>query len=160
MILKGLISEDFVNYKKPSMTLMFPYCIGFKCGTGYCQNVSLGQEKIIEISVDSLVKRYINNPITEAVVMQGLEPFDSWNDMFEFIFKLREVCLDDIVIYTGYNKDEIVDKVDELAQFKNVIIKFGRYIPNQERHFDEVLGVYLASDNQYAERIINEGKSN
>ena len=30
MILKGLIEEDFCNYKKPTMTLMFPYC-SFKC---------------------------------------------------------------------------------------------------------------------------------
>ena len=37
--------------------------------------------------------------------------------------------------------------------FTNIIIKFGRYIPNQKPHYDEVLGVNLASDNQYAERI-------
>ena len=34
MKIKGLISEDFVNYKKPAMTIMFPYCT-FKCGTDY-----------------------------------------------------------------------------------------------------------------------------
>lgn len=28
-----------------------------------------------------------------------------------------------------------------------------RYIPNQEKHYDEVLGIYLASDNQYAEKL-------
>ena len=28
-----------------------------------------------------------------------------------------------------------------------------RFIPNQKPHFDEVLGVVLASENQYAERI-------
>ena len=37
--------------------------------------------------------------------------------------------------------------------FKNIIIKYGRYIPDQEPHYDEVLGVNLASDNQYAERL-------
>lgn len=156
MILKGLISEDFVNYKKPSMTLMFPYCT-FKCGTGYCQNALLDQEKNIEISTDDLISRYVNNPISEAIVMQGLEPFDSWDDVLEFISKLRELCLDDVVIYTGYNKDEIEDKVNILSQYKNMVIKFGRYISGQERHYDDVLGVYLASDNQYAERINNEG---
>ena len=31
-----------------------------------------------------------------------------------------------------------------------VIVKFGRFRPNQEKHYDEVLGVYLISDNQYA----------
>jgi len=34
MIIKGLIDEDFVNYKKPSMTIMMPYCT-FKCDKEY-----------------------------------------------------------------------------------------------------------------------------
>jgi hypothetical protein len=32
-------------------------------------------------------------------------------------------------------------------------MKYGRYIPNNKGRFDKVLGVQLASDNQYAERI-------
>jgi hypothetical protein len=42
---------------------------------------------------------------------------------------------------------------EQLKSFSNIIIKFGRFIPNQEPHYDEVLGVKLASDNQYARRI-------
>ena len=152
MKIKGLISEDFVNYKKTAMTIMFPYCT-FKCGTDYCQNSSLAHEPSIEISVEDLIQKYINNPITESVVMQGLEPFDSWKEMYEFILKLRLYCDDDIVIYTGYNKDEILDKINILMKFKNIIIKFGRYIPNQKSHYDPILEINLASDNQYAERI-------
>ena len=30
MVVKGIVDEDFVNYKVPSMTIMFPYC-DFKC---------------------------------------------------------------------------------------------------------------------------------
>ena len=152
MKIKGLISEDLVNYKKPSMTIIFPYCT-FKCGEGYCQNSELAKAPIIEMNVNNLVDRYINNPITEAVVMQGLEPFDSWNDLKLFIHELREYCNDDIVIYTGYDKNEIIEKINELSKYTNIIVKFGRYIPNQEKHYDEVLGVSLASSNQYAERI-------
>ena len=152
MKIKGLITEDFVNYKKASMTIIFPYCT-FKCGKDYCQNSSLAKTPIIEISIDDLVNRYINNPITEAVVMQGLEPFDSWNDLREFVQKLREYSNDDIVIYTGYNRDEVIEYIRELSVYPNIIVKFGRYIPNQEKHYDEVLGVYLASSNQRGEKI-------
>ena len=67
----------------------------------------------------------------------------------------------DVVIYTGYTKEELQNKIykdnisylDKLKQYKNIIIKYGRYIPDQEPHYDEVLGVNLASDNQYAERL-------
>ena len=152
MLIKGLISEDFVNYKKPAMTIMFPYCT-FKCGTEYCQNSPLSKAEDIEIDISNIVIRYLNNPITESVVMQGLEPFDSWDDLIGFVKQLRESCDDDIVIYTGYYKEEIADKVALLSKYKNIIIKYGRYIPNQEKHYDEVLGVSLASENQYAERI-------
>lgn len=96
---------------------------------------------------------YINNPITEAMVMQGLEPFDSWEDLYNLIKELREYTEDDVVIYTGYNKDELLDKIKKLSQFKNIIIKYGRYIPNQTSHYDENLGINLASYNQYSERI-------
>ena len=155
MKIKGLISEDLVNYKKPSMTIIFPYCT-FKCGEGYCQNSELAKAPIIEMNVNNLVDRYINNPITEAVVMQGLEPFDSWNDLKSFIHELREYCNDDIIIYTGYDKNEIIEKINELSKYTNIIVKFGRYIPNQEKHFDDLLEVYLASNNQYAEKISND----
>ena len=155
MKIKGLITEDFVNYKKASMTIIFPYCT-FKCGEDYCQNSPLTKSPIIEISINDLVNKYNNNPITEAVVMQGLEPFDSWSDLKEFVKKLREYNNDDIVIYTGYNKDEVIKYIKELSVYPNIIVKFGRYIPNQEKHYDDVLGVYLASNNQYAERISND----
>lgn len=153
--LKGIIDEDFVNYKVPSMTLEFPKCT-FKCGGEYCQNSELAKEKDIGVSIDSICKRYLDNPITEAIVFQGLEPMDSWDELFRLVWalRIRYECLDDIVIYTGYNKDEIEDQVKKLNKLaSNIIIKYGRYIPDQEPHYDEVLGVKLASDNQYAERI-------
>lgn len=156
MILKGIIYEDFVNYKKISMYISFPYC-SFKCdkefGCQICQNGSLANTENINISLDRIVDRYINNPISEAVVMAGLEPMDSFEELMELISAFRDKTEDDIVIYTGYYKDEILDKINELSNFKNIIIKFGRFIPYQEKHYDKVLGVYLASDNQYAERV-------
>ena len=107
----------------------------------------------MEVSIDDLVNGYVNNPITEAVVMQGLEPFDSWNDLKEFVQKLREYNNDDIVIYTGYYKEEIIDKVEILRKYKNIIIKYGRFLYNDKPIFDDILGITLASSNQYAERI-------
>lgn len=156
MILKGIIFEDFINYKKPSMVLEFPKC-SFKCekecGVKMCQNSSLVNEPNITIDVEKVVDYYINNPITSAVVMQGLEPFDTYTELLNFITELRKQTDDDVVIYTGYYKDEINEYVKELSKFKNIIIKFGRFIPDQKEHYDEILGIKLMSNNQYAEKI-------
>lgn len=157
MILKGIIETDTINYKKISMVLEFPICKNFKCdkecGQQVCQNSTLATTPNIEVNPMDLIARYENNLITQAICCQGLEPFDSWADLYNFIFLFRSVSDDDIVIYTGYTKCEILQKVTLLKEVPNIIIKFGRYVPNQQPHYDKVLGVDLASDNQYAERI-------
>lgn len=156
MIIKQLIDEDFTNYKKPSMFIGFPSCTWKcekDCGMRVCQNSALAKAKGIEIEVDELVSRYLNNPITKAVVCGGLEPFDSWRDLKAFISQLRTQTADDLVIYTGYKEEEIINQLQYLQAYSNIVVKFGRFIPNQKPHYDEVLGVKLASDNQHAKRI-------
>ena len=156
LTVKFVVEEDFVNYKKPSMFIGFPNCT-FKCdqecGMNVCQNSSLAKQPSISVDAYELVERYISNPITEGIVIGGLEPFDDWSYLASLINLFRIKTLDDIVIYTGYNKDEINGYIEYLSQFKNIIIKYGRFIPNHKPHNDEVLGINLASDNQYAERI-------
>lgn len=156
MLIKGIIDEDFINYKKPCMVIEFPYC-SFKCdkecGKQVCQNGALANSPNINIERMDLIDRYLKNDITQSIVMQGLEPFDSWGDLVSLIFLIRCYIDDDIVIYTGYNSDELTEKIEILKYFKNIIIKFGRYIPDQQMHYDDVLGVNLASQNQYAEKI-------
>lgn len=156
MILKGIIDTDTVNYKKISMVLEFPVC-GWKCdrdcGKQVCQNSELASAPDIEISNKEIIQQYLNNPITEAIVMQGLEPFDSLGDLLRFIDAFREKSNDDIVIYTGYTEEEIYPYLEFFKRYKNIIIKFGRFIPDEESHLDKVLGVKLASFNQYAKKI-------
>lgn len=156
MLIKGLNSEDFTNYKKTSMFIIFPHC-SFKCekecGIKCCQNSDLAKMLSKEVSVDTLVNHYISNPITHAVVCGGLEPFDSWEDLLNLVKSLRDVTSDDIVIFTGYNEDEIEDKLHVLRSFKNILVKFGRFKPHDVSRYDEVLGITLASQNQYAKKI-------
>lgn len=156
MKLRGIIWEDFVNYKKPSMFLIVPYC-DFKCdkeyGTQICQNLPIIKEPIIDISIEELFEKYTSNPITKSIVIGGLEPFhhDTFDEVYDLIKYFRwNNCFDDIVIYTGYDADEVLDKCMCLMKYAKLFIKFGRYIPNQEPHYDEVLGINLASSNQYA----------
>lgn len=160
MRLKALIDEDFTNYKKPSMFIGTISC-NWKCckeqnlDVSMCQNSTLAQSDMVELANEIIVKRYKNNAITKAIVFGGLEPFDQYQEMIELISEFRrQKIYDDIVIYTGYYDYEIPkDRLQNLLGLQNIIVKFGRYIPDTDQRYDEVLGVILASDNQYAERL-------
>ena len=77
-----------------------------------------------------------------------------FEDIISFIKYFREHgCDDDIVIYTGYYENEIKNKIDILKQYKNIVVKFGRYVPNDTEHYDSVLGVNLANKEQYGKKI-------
>lgn len=158
MLIKGLLDEDFVNYSAPSMFIITSYC-DFKCdlesGASCCQNSSLAKEKPTAVADDIIITKYIKNPITHAIVFGGLEPMLQFEEVFAFISKLRNEyqCNDTVVIYTGYNKCEVEERVEALSSFDNIIMKFGRFIPYYKQKYDDVLGITLSSSNQYAERI-------
>ena len=173
MIIKGIRDEDFLQYKLASMFVAFPSCT-FKCereceqAKGMCQNGALVKAPDIECTPKDIVDRYISNPISKAMVCGGLEPFDSFEDLYRLLAEFRSKSSDPFIIYTGYNKDEVqymtffrncaggtveYSVLESLKKLPNVIIKYGRFIPNQKPHYDEVLGVELASPNQYAEKI-------
>lgn len=160
MRVKFIKEEDYVNFKKPAMFIGTISCT-FKCckeaniPCSVCQNYEWSKNHIIMLDNDVLCKRYLNNPLTKSIVFGGLEPMDQFQEVYDIIAKLREdySCFDPIIIYTGYYKDEISENLAKLTKFPNIYFKFGRYIPNHKEHFDEVLGVKLASDNQYGEKI-------
>lgn len=104
---------DICNFKKPSMFIIMPHCT-FKCdkenGVQLCQNCSLAKEPKIDISIDKLIDLYDNNPLTEAIVFGGLEPFDSEEDLHCFLMNFRYRHADTVVIYTGYTEEEVKEK--------------------------------------------------
>ena len=158
MRIRGIIEEDFVQYKKPSMFLISCFC-DWKCcnelglNKKICQNSTIKSE-IIDVNDKDIVQRYLKNDITKSIVIGGLEPCLQPIEIYDLLREFRTCgCHDDFVIYTGYNKSEIIGFVNRMADFDNVIIKFGRYIPSDKEHYDKILGVNLASKNQYGERI-------
>lgn len=158
MIIKKIIEEDFTDYKVPHMFIATSRCT-FKCdvlnGCKVCQNAELAKAPDIEVDIDKVIQKYLSNNLTHAVVFGGLESFDTFDDMYQFIKKLRKDynCNDDVVIYTGYDIYEVEEEIMQLMTWPNIIVKFGRYILNRSSRYDELLGVTLASNNQYAEQI-------
>ena len=161
MKIKDIVDENFQDYKKPSMMIATCKC-DWKCcieqglDTSVCQNSDIAKQKDYEVSIENLLDRYLHNPITSAIVIGGLEPMLQFKDVLQLITCLRseKCCDDDIVIYTGYYPNEIETQIQQLKKFKNIVIKFGRFIPNSEKRYDDILGIALNSKNQYAERII------
>ena len=161
MLLVNLIQEDFTNYKKPSLFLGFPYCTG-KCNITnkkiVCQNEYLHNSNKIDISIEEIIDLYSKNNITKAIVCGGLEPLDSPIELFHLIEEFRKNFQDDFIIYTGYNQNEIqtINFINNLKQanIKNIIMKFGRYIEGSISCYDELLQVKLASNNQYAVKVV------
>lgn len=165
MIVKEIRDEDFTSYKKPAMVIGFPSCTWKcekECGARCCQNSALALAPDIDVNRFDVVNRYLANPITSAIVFGGLEPFDSWRDLQLLVETFRQKTSDPIVIYSGYTEEEleysayedgIENKIRWLGQYPNIIVKFGRYIPNQQPRYDPLLDVQLASDNQYSKVV-------
>lgn len=161
MRLKAIVDEDFQDYKKTALFLATAQC-DFKCcreggfDTSVCQNSSLATASTMDVPDKELVDRYLANPLSKAIVFGGLEPFLQFGEMISLIryFRARGV-MDDIVIYTGYEVKEILPEIKELLTVEGgkIILKLGRYKPNQAPHYDELLGVMLANDEQHAIEI-------
>lgn len=157
--LKGVVMEDFVNYAKPSLFLITCKC-DWKCcheaniPITVCQNEPVVRQTTKEFLISSIYKAYIDNEITKAVVIGGLEPMLQFEEILSLLDYFRKQnCNDDFIIYTGYYKEEIKKEIEQLKKYPNVILKYGRYKPNSVSYFDETLKITLASDNQYAERV-------
>lgn len=160
MRIKTIVDEDFTNYKKASMFIGTISCGGKCCieagiPLSVCQNDGWRSCAPIAMSDRQICMRYMANPLTNAIVIGGLEPFEQAKEVRKLVWMLRNVfmCDDDVVIYTGYTPDEIEEEIKLLSEFKNIIIKYGRYVPNAKTRYDDVLGVNLVSDNQYAVKI-------
>lgn len=157
--LKDVRLEDFCNYKVPSMFLITCFC-DWKCckeqdlDISICQNSPLVSSPIKEFKIGSLYNFYINADIPKAIIFGGLEPLQQADEVLSFIKYFRDKgCSDDMVIYTGYTEEEVTRDYPEFLKINNIVLKFGRFVPNQKEHFDEVLGINLASNNQYAKKF-------
>ena len=159
MKVKEIVDENFQDYKKPAMLISAVSC-DFKClkelsmDIGICQNMKISKLPNKTVSIQSIFERYVSNPITQAVILGGLEPLLQFDEIISLISYFRSHgCSDDFVIYTGYYPEEIGREIQELKKFKNIIIKYGRFVPNSVSKYDKVLGVSLSSENQHAKKL-------
>lgn len=177
MLLLGVKTDNVTDYKKTSLLIAFPNCIG-KCKG--CQNQHLidnpQNKEYLQVTADSIADFYNRLSTHNAIVMAGLEPLDSFNDVIDIIHSFGKIITrdTDIIIYSGYNTDEYEDKFkqDLINAFKAVtavndkirclIIKLGRYdedclVRDNKEWFNRHLGVKLATTNQYTIKYNADG---
>ena len=157
MHVKKIIDEWFSDYKKPSMFICTCTCDWKCCIEGgfdvtVCQNSEIAKLPTLNIQDSTIVDRYLNNPITSAIVIGGLEPFLQFKELHSLIKAFREETDDDIVIYTGYYPKELAEILSQIKE-RNIVIKYGRFKQNSTKKYDDILGVTLISNNQYTERL-------
>ena len=123
------VVEVFQDYKKSALLLCCVSC-DWKC----CREAGISN--------------------TDAIIFGGLEPLLQIEEVCGLIEYLREHNVKkDILIYTGYYLEEIDKSIIERLKKHHVILKCGRYIPNRPQKFDKILGITLASDNQYGVQL-------
>lgn len=155
-----IIKETVNDYKKTALligvkTCDYKCCIEQNIDNSICHNYNLDNEEEVDLSTQSLISRVLKNKLINAVIFGGKEPMldKYFNDMLDVIECLRDKSEIDIVIYTGYYKHEISEKIEKLKKFNNIIVKFGRFKLNGKKRFDNVLGIELNNEEQYAEKI-------
>lgn len=155
MHIRGIKDQVFQDYKKASMLIACADCT-FKCqkqglcDIGACQNHPLMDSPILDVDDAQIVRRYTSNPLTHAIIIGGFEPMDQPDELLALIKQFRKVTADDIVIFTGYYIHQLRHIADDILNQGNIIVKFGRYDQSKPPRYDNVLGVQLASSNQYA----------
>ncbi len=152
------IETTFTDYKECGLKIATPSCT-FKCcreqgmSDFSCGNYALESSEPIPITITHLLG-YFDTRIHKCLIFGGLEPFDTYDDMYNIIDAFVEVYEDcPIIIYSGYMPNEVDYKTRNLKKsFPNTkfIVKYGRYIPNMMPKKDELLGVTLVSGNQFA----------
>ena len=121
---KSIVDENFQDYKKISMFIAFPKC-DFKCfkelglEVSGCQNYEISKMPDIKIKISKIFNRYINNNITEALILGGLEPFFNFDEIYNLISYFRKKkCNDDFVIYTRYYSVHVVKIIAHFSILK------------------------------------------
>ncbi len=88
-------------------------------------------ETVQEISVNELITKIVKeNEFIEGVTILGGEPFDQYGELFELSKQIFENNLS-LILYTGYEKDELITKNSkEILKYTDILIS-GRYNENQ-----------------------------
>lgn len=109
-----------------------------------CQNEELKHDTpIIEESSEDIIKKILDDPFDEGLVLGGLEWTEQPEEMFSLICAAQRCGLK-VMLYTHLNRDNYVFR---FGIPNNIYIKYGEFIMGDTPHTQ--YGVRLISSNQH-----------
>lgn len=99
-----------------------------------------------EVSIEALISEIKSKKEIDGVTVSGGEPFLQFDELVDFVTKLKSETTLDIMIYSGYSLEELVvmygNQLDKLFPYVDIFID-GEYIDELNLN-----SAYRGSDNQ------------
>ena len=98
-------------------------------------------EKKYKRNIEDVIEEILSYP-SKKITISGGEPFDQPKELKYLLKILKENDFKDILVYTGYNYDEIKDKYKDILKYIDVLVA-GRFIEGLESEY-----IWKGSENQ------------
>lgn len=146
----GIVDDSIVDGPGIRLTVFFQGCLHNcdGCHNPTTHDINGGYL----VSVDEIISKILSNPLLSGVTFSGGEPLLQIDNCINLAKKIKEMNLN-IILYTGYNFEEIIKLQNgkELLKYIDYVID-GKYI--KEKRSLELK--YRGSSNQ---RIINVNRT-
>lgn len=148
--ISGIVDDSIVDGPGIRLTVFFQGCLHNcdGCHNPTTHDINGGYM----VSVDEIISKILSNPLLSGVTFSGGEPLLQMDKCIILAKKIKEMNLN-IILYTGYNFEEIIKlrKGKELLKYIDYVID-GKYIKEKRS-----LGLkYRGSSNQ---RIIDVNRT-
>jgi len=97
--------------------------------------------KLFEMDIDEVVNQ-IKSFGVKRLTISGGEPFDQPEQLKYILQQLKKDGFEDILVYTGYEYDELKNKHNDILEYIDVLIA-GRFIEGLESEY-----IWKGSENQ------------
>lgn len=116
-----------------------------------CHNQHLKDDKVQEEKIEEILRRILDNPFDEGIILAGLEWTYSPEDMKCIIEEsLREKLK--VMLYTYMNEDKFKNEFPSIYK-KKIWVKFGKFDLTKEDDNYYSYGVKLSTKNQYIKKL-------
>ena len=92
-------------------------------------------------NIEDVIKEILSYP-SKKITISGGEPFDQPKELEYLLKTLKENNFEDILVYSGYDYEEIKNKYENILKYIDILIA-GRFIENLESEY-----IWKGSENQ------------